>query len=160
MTEPDPLTALVVNDRDVTVAPEPGETLIETLREMGLSSVRGACGIGVCGSCTVLLDGDAVSSCLMLTAQAEGREVCTSEGLVGQNGELDPVQDAFVRNRAYQCSFCIPGMVVTVRALLDRGEHVTVEAAREELGGNLCRCGSYPWVLRAIAELLQQGDTT
>ncbi len=150
----DTATPLVVNGQDVAVTLEPGETLIETLRGMGLTSVRGACGIGVCGTCTVTVDGDAVSSCIMLTQQAHGCHVRTSEGLVGEDDALDPVQDAFVRNQAYQCSFCIPGMVMTVRALLDRGAAVTVEAAREELGGNLCRCGSYPWILQAIADLV------
>lgn len=152
-------TTMVVNGQPLDVTPEPGETLIETLRRVGLTSVRGACGIGVCGTCTVQVDGDAVSSCIMLTAQAQGCTVRTSEGLVDADGTLDPVQEAFVANRAYQCSFCIPGMVMTVRALLDRGEPVTVEAAREELGGNLCRCGSYPWILAAVAEMVQQEQT-
>ena len=147
---------LQVNGLDVDVEAGPGEVLLESLRGLGLHSVRGACGIGICGSCTVQVDGDAVSSCLMLTAQADGRAVRTSEGLVGPDGALDPVQAAFVDARAYQCSFCIPGIVMTVRALLDRGEDVTVEAAREELGGNLCRCGSYPWILQAVGRAIDQ----
>jgi aerobic-type carbon monoxide dehydrogenase small subunit (CoxS/CutS family) len=158
-TEQPTSTRLGVNGRDVDIDVESGETLIETLRGMGLHSVRGACGIGVCGSCTVQLDGQAVSSCIMLTAQAEGRQVRTCEGLVGDDDSLDPVQDAFVRNTAYQCSFCIPGIVMTVRALLDRGDPVTVEAAREELGGNLCRCGTYPWILQAVTDLIKQEET-
>lgn len=146
---------LAVNDHDHDVEPHDGEVLIETLRGLGCGSVRGTCGIGVCGTCTVLVDGEAVSSCLLLTDQVVGREVRTSEGLIAEDGALDPVQDAFVRHQAYQCSFCIPGMVMTVRALLDRGEQVTVEEAREELGGNLCRCGSYPWILEAVRELVE-----
>lgn len=147
-----------INGEDVEVATDPRELLIETLRDRGLCSVRGACGIGICGSCTVQVDGDAVSSCLMLTQQVDGRSVRTSEGLVSDDGTLDRVQEAFVDNQAYQCSFCIPGMVMTVRALLDRGEPVSVEAAREELGGNLCRCGTYPWILGAVADLVRRED--
>lgn len=147
---------LTLNDEDIEVSTDPSELLIETLRARGLFSVRGACGIGVCGSCTVQVDGEAVSSCLMLTQQLDGRDVRTSEGLVSSDGELDEVQAAFVNHQAYQCSFCIPGMVMTVRALLDRGEPVTIESAREELGGNLCRCGTYPWILQAVADLVQE----
>lgn len=147
---------LHLNGRSHQVAPHDGEILIETLRGLGCDSVRGTCGIGVCGTCTVQVDGDAVSSCLMLTEQALGRHVRTSEGLIADDGTMDRVQDAFVENQAYQCSFCIPGMVMTVRALLDRGEETSVEAVREELAGNLCRCGSYPWVLEAVRQLVDQ----
>lgn len=146
---------LHVNGREQDVAPHDGEVLLETLRGLGCGSVRGTCGIGICGTCTVQVDGDAVSSCLMLTEQAFGRQVRTSEGLV-DGGVLDDVQDAFVRTQAYQCSYCIPGMVMTVRALLDRGEPVTVEQVREELAGNLCRCGSYPQVLEAVREIVER----
>lgn len=147
---------LHLNGRSHDVAPHDGEVLIETLRDLGCDSVRGSCGIGVCGTCTVQIDGDAVSSCLMLTQQALGRQVRTSEGLVADDGTLDPVQDAFVAHQAYQCSYCIPGMVMTVRALLDRGERASVEAVREELAGNLCRCGSYPQVLDAVREIVKR----
>ncbi len=132
------------------------ESLVETLRDqLHLTSVRGTCGLGICGTCTVLLDGKVASSCIMLTRQVEGREVTTSEGLLDGDGELHAVQAAFVANNAYQCSFCIPAMVLTVSAYLD--EHPDdgdLEGAREYLGGNLCRCGSYPEILAAIGELL------
>lgn len=153
MTQSD--VKLTINGEHHEVSVDTRELLIETLRDRGLYSVRGACGIGICGSCTVQVDGEAVSSCLMLTQQLEDRTVRTSEGLVDDDGGLDEVQAAFVDRQAYQCSFCIPGMVMTVRALLDRGEPVTVQAAREELGGNLCRCGTYPWILQAVEDLVQ-----
>ena len=132
------------------------ETLLATLREtFGLTSVRGTCGIGICGTCTVMVDGKVVSSCLMLTRQAAGRAVITAEGLVEQ-GRLDEVQEAFVDCGAYQCSFCIPAMTLTVRACLDERPDATVEDVREYLAGNLCRCGTYPQILDAAARLVRQ----
>lgn len=144
---------ITVNDTEHVVDVHDGELLIETLRALGCTSVRGTCGIGVCGTCTVHVDGAAASACLLLTEQVVGREVRTSEGLVGPRGELDEVQAAFVRHQAYQCSFCIPGMVMTLRALLDREAQPSVTEAREELGGNLCRCGTYPSILAAVQAL-------
>jgi aerobic-type carbon monoxide dehydrogenase small subunit (CoxS/CutS family) len=149
-----------LNGAETSVGVRPDETMLETLREaLEVRSVRGACGIGVCGTCTVLLDGRPASSCLLLSRQVAGRTVVTSEGLVGDEGRLDAVQDAFVRNGAYQCSFCIPAMVLTVRAYLDHHEDRDVERAREFLGGNLCRCGSYPQVLDAVRELVNPRAT-
>lgn len=151
---------LAVNGEEVRLPVRGDERLIETLREgVGLRSVRETCGIGVCGTCTVLVDGMPVSSCLMFTRQAVGRTVTTSEGLVGEDGTLDPVQEAFVDNGAYQCSFCIPAMVLTVRSYLDGrdGAGGSLEELRKYLGGNLCRCGSYPEILDAAAALLNEG---
>ncbi len=133
-----------------------GQPLLTTLREaVGIRSARGTCGVGVCGTCTVLVDGRAASACLLMTQQVEGREVVTSEGLVGEDGTLDEVQDAFLSANAFQCSFCIPAMVLTVRAHLDAHPTATAEDVRETLGGNLCRCGSYPEILAAVDELVQ-----
>lgn len=150
-----PEVRFTLNGRDTTVLPRPDEPLLETLREsLGVRSVRGSCGIGICGTCTVLVDGDVVSSCLYLSRQAAERNVVTPEGLVDDAGRLDAVQDAFVRNGAYQCSFCIPAMALTVRAYLDQHPDGDLEGAREYLGGNLCRCGSYPEILAAVTDLL------
>lgn len=146
---------VTVNGSEHVVDVRDGELLIETLRALGYTSVRGTCGIGICGTCTVQLDGDAASACLLLTEQVAGRELRTSEGLVGPGAKLDEVQEAFVRHQAYQCSFCIPGMVMTIRALLDQRQDLSFEAAREELGGNLCRCGTYPSILAAVRELTE-----
>ena len=130
------------------------ETLLTTLRDtFGLTSVRGTCGIGICGTCTVMVDGKVVSSCLMLTRQVRSRAVTTAEGLV-DNGQLDEVQEAFVDAGAYQCSFCIPAMTLAVRACLDEHPDATVDTVREYLAGNLCRCGTYPQILDAAARLV------
>lgn len=149
-----------VNDRIEEFPVRDQETLLETLRErFGLTSVRSACGIGMCGTCTVHVDGRAVSSCLTLTQQVDGKVVRTSEGLV-VDGALDPVQQAFVASEAYQCSFCIPGAVMAVRALLDAEPDATVERARDELAGNLCRCGTYPWIVDALAHLFREAPAS
>lgn len=134
------------------------ETLLETLREqVGLTSVRGSCGVGMCGTCTVLLNGRAVSSCLTLSALAADRPITTSAGLTGDDGALSRVQQAFVDRGAYQCSFCIPAMVLTVHAALADDPDIDLEGVREELAGNLCRCGTYPQVLEAVLDLLADG---
>jgi aerobic-type carbon monoxide dehydrogenase small subunit (CoxS/CutS family) len=135
------------------------ETLLATLREtFGLTSVRGTCGIGVCGTCTVMVDGKVVSSCLMLTRQVRGRAVTTAEGLV-EDGRLDEVQEAFVDAGAYQCSFCIPAMTLAVRACLNEHPDATLDTVREHLAGNLCRCGTYPQILDAAARLIAHDPT-
>ena len=145
------------DDRVVTVATD--ETLLQTLRRSeGITSVRGACGIGMCGSCTVLVDDRAVSSCIMLTAQLASRRVTTSEGLCGPGGVLSRVQQAFVEHGAYQCSFCIPAMVLTVHAALEADPDRQVEQIRDDLAGNLCRCGTYPQVLEAVMDLVSSPD--
>lgn len=148
--------SLVVNGTATEVDVAGDETLLQTLRErLDCTSARGTCQIGVCGTCSVLVDGNVVSSCIMLTAQAQGREVTTSEGLRIDDGRLSRVQEAFVRKGAYQCSFCIPAMALSVHAALaDRSIEHSVESVREYLAGNLCRCGTYPEVLEAVAELV------
>jgi aerobic-type carbon monoxide dehydrogenase small subunit (CoxS/CutS family) len=144
-------------DRCVEVRAD--ELLLETLRErFDRTSVRGMCGIGVCGTCTVALDGRAVSSCLTLSAQAEGRSVTTPEGDDPEHAEIDRIQRAFLDHAAYQCSFCIPGMVATVRTALASEPSASVAELREALGGNLCRCGTYQWVLDALRAI--QGETS
>lgn len=156
MTDRRPLVLKVNGDKiDVEIAD--GDYLLETLRDLGLTSVRGTCGIGICGTCTVLVDGRAISSCIALTAMVEDREIVTSEGLIRPDGSLEEVQERFVEHNAFQCSYCIPAMVLSVRAYLDAADEPTLEGAREALAGNLCRCGSYPQVLEAIRSLLPDG---
>jgi aerobic-type carbon monoxide dehydrogenase small subunit (CoxS/CutS family) len=145
---------LHVNGQARSVAVRNDELLLKTLRrEFGLTSVRSTCGIGICGSCTVLLDGRIVSSCLMLSLMADGRAITTSEGLVSDDGQLDAVQAAFVRHGAYQCSFCIPATVLAVRAYLDETPTASAAGLREYLAGNLCRCGTYPQILDAAMDV-------
>jgi aerobic-type carbon monoxide dehydrogenase small subunit (CoxS/CutS family) len=139
-----------------TLAVRRDETLLETIREQcGTTSVRYSCGIGVCGTCTVLLDGDPVSSCLLLTVMTDGRRVTTPEGLpAAAESSLSVAQQAFVDASAFQCSYCIPGMALAAQAALDRDPDLSVTALCDELAGNLCRCGSYPQVREALERMV------
>ena len=128
-----------------------GESLLFALRErLGLPGSKNACEQGECGSCSVLLDGQLVCSCLVLAAQADGHEVVTVEGLAGDGGDLHPVQDAFVRAGAVQCGFCTPGLVVAAADLLRRSPRPSDDEIREALSGNLCRCTGYQKILEAV----------
>jgi carbon-monoxide dehydrogenase small subunit len=130
----------------------PGESLLFALRErLGLPGSKNACEQGECGSCSVLLDGTLVCSCLVLAAQAEGHQVVTVEGLaVGEAEELHPVQRAFVEAGAVQCGFCTPGLVVAAADLLARSADPSDEEIREALSGNLCRCTGYQKIVQAV----------
>ena len=129
-----------------------GESLLFALRErFGLPGSKNACEQGECGSCSVLLDGLLVCSCLVLAAQADGREILTVEGL-GRDGALHPVQDAFVRVGAVQCGFCTPGLVVAAADLLRRRPDPSEDEIREALSGNLCRCTGYQKIVDAVLE--------
>lgn len=131
------------------------QTLLEFLRDdLELKGAVEGCSVGVCGSCTVLIDGKPVSSCLTLASNIEGKQVTTIEGL-SQNGDLDPVQKAFLKHQAFQCGFCTTGMIMAVKGLLSAHPHPTEEQARDYLSGNLCRCGAYKEVLAAVEELAQ-----
>jgi carbon-monoxide dehydrogenase small subunit len=130
----------------------PGESLLFTLRErFGLPGSKNACEQGECGSCSVLLDGRLVCSCLVLAAQVDGHEVVTVEGL-GHDGELHPVQESFVRAGAVQCGFCTPGLVVAAADLLRRRPDPSEDEIREALSGNLCRCTGYQKIVDAVRE--------
>jgi carbon-monoxide dehydrogenase small subunit len=128
-----------------------GESLLFALRErLGLPGSKNACEQGECGSCSILLDGRLVCSCLVLAAQADGREVVTVEGLAPDGGELHPVQRAFVEAGAVQCGFCTPGLVVAAADLLARRADPTDDEIREALAGNLCRCTGYQKIFDAV----------
>ncbi len=144
------LVSLTVNGQPHEVAVKPGATLQSLLRDqLGLTGTKVGCGIGDCGSCTVIMGGRAVTSCLVLAAEAAGSEIQTVEGL-GENGELHPLQRSFIKHGALQCGFCTPGMIVAAKALIDRNPDPSREEILTALGGNLCRCGSYTRVIRAI----------
>jgi len=129
-----------------------GASLLTALREqLGLPGSKNACEQGECGSCSVLLDGELVCSCLVLAAQADGREVVTVEGLA-RNGDPHPVQRAFVRAGAVQCGFCTPGLVVAVADLLSRNPAPTDDEIREALSGNICRCTGYAKIVDAVRD--------
>lgn len=128
-----------------------GESLLYVLRErLGLPGSKNACEQGECGSCTVRLDGDLVCSCLVAAGQAEGAEVRTVEGMAGSDGELSPIQAAFVETGAVQCGFCTPGLLLTAEELLARTPHPGDADIREALSGNLCRCTGYENILDAV----------
>jgi len=143
----------ILNDRLIEASVYPNQTLLEFLREdLSLKGSVEGCGVGVCGSCTVLVNDRPVSSCLMLTANAAGKRIITIEGL-SHNGELDPVQQAFLKHQAFQCGYCTPGMIMAVKGLLLNNPHPTEPQARDYLSGNLCRCGTYAEVLAAVKDL-------
>lgn len=140
----------ILNGKNVRVDVEADEVLVDTLREkLMLTGTKKGCGTGDCGTCTVLLDGEAVRSCILLTAMVEGRKVTTIEG-VGSVGNLHPVQQAFIDASAVQCGFCTPGMVLTSIALLDKNPDPTEEEIRTALSGNLCRCTGYEKIVKAV----------
>ena len=141
---------LRVNRRDVSLVVDDADTLLEVLRDqLKLWSVRESCGVGACGTCTVLLDGKPVSSCLLLAARVSGQTLTTLEGI--SDGEtLHPIQQAFVEERALQCAYCTPGFVLTVKSLLEENPAPSDDEIREYLAGNLCRCAGYAEILRAV----------
>lgn len=148
---------LWVNGREAIVRARAHHTLLEVLRnELGLTGPREGCGVGMCGACTVLLDGRATSSCLVLAPLADGHEIQTIEGLEGVDGELHPIQQAYIDHTGFQCSYCTPGFILTTKALLEEEPDPSPEAARQYLSGNLCRCGSYVKILDAVMDAKEQ----
>jgi carbon-monoxide dehydrogenase small subunit len=136
--------------RDIEVAAH--HTVLDVLRDdLGLTGTKECCVVGECGACTVIVDGRAVNSCLVLAAEVDGSEVTTVEGLA-DDGELSPLQEAFLSRGAAQCGFCIPGQLMAARALLDRNPQPSVEDVHEGLVGNLCRCGGYEQITAAVLD--------
>jgi len=143
-----------LNGEPVEVDVEPNELLINVLRDkLGVTSVRYGCGIGECGACTVLVDGEPVLSCLVLAADVDGRDVVTVEGLA-RDGELDPLQRVFLEEGAVQCGYCIPGFILTAKKLLEENPRPSVEDILDYLRGNLCRCTGYVNIVRAIRRVV------
>jgi aerobic carbon-monoxide dehydrogenase small subunit len=139
-----------LNGRAVEARIAPHLSLVEVLREQfDLFGARESCAQGLCGCCTVLVNGDAVSSCLYLAAFADGAEVVTVEHLA-KDGKLDPVQEAFIEAGAFQCGFCTPGFVMMTKQLLDEHPKPSDDQIRHYLSGNLCRCGAYPEIIQAV----------
>ncbi len=143
---------LTVNGRSHEGTVEPRTSLADFLRDdLDLTGTHVGCEHGVCGACTVLLDGEPVRSCLLLAVQAEGREIMTVEGLAGAEGELHPLQQAFRDKHALQCGFCTPGILLTAHAYLREHPSPSVDEIREMLAGNLCRCTGYHFIVEAVA---------
>lgn len=142
----------ILNHKPVSVTCSPNKRLLDVLREdFQLTGAKEGCGIGECGACTVLLNGKAVNSCLILAPQVEGAEVVTVEGLA--DGEkLHPLQESFLKHGAVQCGFCTPGMLMSAAALLDENPQPSEEDVKEAISGNLCRCTGYKQIVDAILE--------
>ena len=136
----------ILNDVEI----EPQRTLLEVLREnLGLTGTKKACNQGECGACTVLLDGKPVPSCLLLAIEAQGKEILTIEGLA-RDGNLQPVQRAFMKHGGLQCGFCTPGMILSAKALLDENPDPTEDEVKKALAGNLCRCTGYKQIIESV----------
>jgi len=141
--------AFTLNGRAVTASIETHWNLVELLGQLGLGGARESCGQGLCGCCTVLIDGTAVTGCLYLAVRADGKAITTVEQL-DDGGALSPVQQAFIDAGAFQCGFCTPGFILMVRQLLERDPDPSDDDIRHYLAGNLCRCSAYPEILAAV----------
>lgn len=143
-----------VNGEAYELMLEPQKTLLEVLRnDLGLTGTKEGCGEGVCGACTVLLEGRAVNSCLILAAEVSNKEILTIEGLA-KGGKLHPLQQSFIDHWALQCGFCTPGMILSAKALLDRNSNPNEDEIRRALAGNLCRCTGYVKIIQAITKVI------
>jgi carbon-monoxide dehydrogenase small subunit len=149
--------ALNVNDELWEVNVEPHKTLLEVLREdIGFTGAKEGCGLGACGACTVLVEGEPLLSCLTLAVEVQDKSITTIEGLV-KDGRPDPVQKAFIEHGAIQCGFCTPGNILSAKGLLDRNPHPSRDEIEEVLAGNLCRCTGYQKIFEAVESLVESG---
>jgi aerobic carbon-monoxide dehydrogenase small subunit len=141
----------MLNGQPVRVEARGGQTLLALLRdELGLGGTKEGCGAGECGACTVIVDGQALASCIFPALEVEGASVTTIEGLAAPDGSLHPIQEAFVRHGAVQCGFCTPGQIMSAKALLDANAHPSEDQIRTALEGNLCRCTGYHQIIEAV----------
>lgn len=150
---------LTVNDEEYSIDTGPYRPLRDVLRdEIGLTGTKESCDSGVCGVCSVFVDGEATKSCLVPVGKMEDKEITTVEGLVESDGSLSPVQESFVDCFASQCGYCIPGLVVSATALLDENPDPTTEEIREGISGNLCRCTGYVKIIDAVKDAAEKGE--
>ena len=146
-----------VNGKAVELAIDDRESLLDTLRNhLGLTSVKKGCEVGECGACTVLVDGEAIDSCIYLTMWAEGKHILTVEGLQSPTGELSEIQQAFVDEAAVQCGFCTPGFIMSATVLLEQGKELTRDEIRKKMSGNLCRCTGYQNIVNAVDKVMHE----
>lgn len=144
-----------INGKAVEKVVDVRASLTDMLRDdYRLTSVKKGCEVGECGACTVLIDGEAFNSCIYLAVWAEGKEIVTLEGLLGPNGELSDIQQAFVDEAAIQCGFCTPGFILTAKEILDSGKEYSDDELRKLLSGHLCRCTGYENILRAVKKTM------
>ena len=149
------LVRCTINGRDVEQMVDVRASLTDMLRgDYRLTSVKKGCEVGECGACTVLIDGEAYNSCIYLAVRADGRHIQTLEGLLGPNGELSDIQQAFVEEAAIQCGFCTPGFILTATEILNSGKEYSDEELRKLLSGHLCRCTGYENILRAVKKTM------
>jgi xanthine dehydrogenase YagT iron-sulfur-binding subunit len=152
--------AIEVNGRVQRLLVDSWATLLDILRDqLGLTGTKKGCDQGACGACTVLVDGKRVLSCLTHAAQCDDRRVTTIEGLVGADGDLHPMQAAFMRHDGFQCGFCTPGQILSAVSLIEEGRAGSDEDIKEFMSGNLCRCGAYPNIRAAIREVARRQGT-
>jgi aerobic carbon-monoxide dehydrogenase small subunit len=145
---------LKVNGKEYQVTIEPHRTLISVIREeLDLTGTKEGCGVGECGACTVLVNGQNINSCLAFAVDMEGKEIITIEGLAPKPGEVHPIQKAFLDHGAVQCGFCSPGMILSTKAILDKNPNPTEDEIRKGLSGNLCRCTGYVKIIEAVKSL-------
>ena len=150
------LIKLRVNGESYEVAVEPRKLLVDVLRDnLGLTGTKKACDFGNCGSCTVLMDGKSILSCLILAIEAQGKDILTVEGMA-KDGQFHPLQQAFIDHGAIQCGFCTPGMLLSAKALLDENPQPTTAEIKEALSGNLCRCTGYVKIIEAVEAAAQK----
>ena len=161
-TMPAPTTlaiSLTINNEPRTLSVAPWTTLLDLLRQdLGLTGTKKGCDHGQCGACTVLVNGTRVNSCLTFAVMQNGASITTVEGLAGAGGSLHPIQAAFIEHDAFQCGYCTPGQLCSAVGLLHEGHAHTVADIREQMSGNICRCGAYPNIVDAIKQVL--GETS
>ncbi|MFC2615755.1 MAG: xanthine dehydrogenase subunit XdhC [Treponema sp.] len=151
------IISMKVNGKQHELAVDVRESLADALRNrLALTSVKKGCEVGECGACTVLVDGVSVDSCIYLAVWADGKSILTVEGLQGENGELNPIQQAFIDEAAVQCGFCTPGLILTAVEIVGSGKQYTREELRKLISGHLCRCTGYENILRAVEKAMKQ----
>lgn len=148
---------LKVNGKEQELAIDDRESLLDTLRNrLGLTSVKKGCEVGECGACTVLVDGEAIDSCIYLTMWADGKSIMTVEGLKGPNGELSLIQKAFIEEAAVQCGFCTPGLIMSAVEIVGTGKRYSRDELRKQISGHLCRCTGYEKILDAMERIVEE----
>ena len=146
---------MTINGKEYQTAVDERESLLDTLRRLGFTSVKKGCEVGECGACTVLVNGEAVDSCIYLAMWAAGTRIMTVEGLKGPNGELSPIQKAFIEEAAVQCGFCTPGLIMSAVEIVGTGKKYSREELKKLISGHLCRCTGYENILNAMERIVE-----
>ena len=147
---------MTINGKEYQTAVDEREPLLDTLRRLGFTSVKKGCEVGECGACTVLVNGEAVDSCIYLAMWAAGKRIMTVEGLKGPNGELSPIQKVFIEEAAVQCGFCTPGLIMSAVEIVGTGKKYSREELKKLISGHLCRCTGYENILNAMERIVEE----